>query len=664
MKVLYIFLTTILLAPWQALSEEQEFSLSYPRFRGVKSTGSVASTPMPEALKIREVGVPRPPVNHDAIDIDRRARRAAAETASHAIRVATRGNFEVGFWQGMRRAFDRSRWGHEAHAAGFRDGHYDPEAEALGYRLGRDAAEARSEELALTEVVTQFRDLSREPVLTPRPPFVESSPSLPRLTAPALRSVFELTPYSGPHSVDPWRIYRCASFKELYRGHWREPETGFRHWEKQQRRGSYWHQLNADEKGRFRVVFRYEYAVTMAERAHRLRRAHTQGFHEGWHLGAELNSEWNYRQGYHEGYGVALAEGSDRGFHDTFASRYDAAYRRLFAEWSRQPRPEILDVRLADGNDDGVFEPGERIEVRYEIANYGGASAELPIFYGSGVAAQNAELIVELPRRSVIRSQRPLSLSIDAGTPARTDTSAFVELAGDSVEVPFRVAYPLEIEAPVRFTGHDALAGRASLTVGLINRSRRPVSAQAMLRLEDGQSVSPEAPIGLLDPGASVALRFSVRGLEPLDLLAGEAAFDIEASSRGRLQDRISARAPVLAIRLHDPALVDYLLALARLGGSPADVARAHQLTLRRLRADWQRAVAMEGNPYREDRKRGSAETALGDLVSTFRTHHGSFVEPRVFTDLVPEIEALAADLPGAHPFLRRHLKKLARELG
>ena len=74
--------------------------------------------------------------------------------------------------------------------------------------------------------------------------------------------------------------------------------------------------------------------------------------------------------------------------------------------------------------------------------------------------------------------------------------------------------------------------------------------------------------------------------------------------------------------------------------------------------------MAARGNPYRRDRKRAGAETALGGLVSVFRDHRASFAEPRVFTDLVPQIETLAADLPGAHPFLRSQMKKLARQLG
>ncbi len=672
MRVIYTILTTfLLLAPRIAGSEELE--LRYPRLREVPASRDVAPVPLPEALKIRDAGaVSRPPADHDAVDIDRGARRAAAETVAHASRAAARGNFEVGFWQGMRRAFDDHYLGEDARAAGFRDGHYDPEAEARGRRLGDETAAVRAEELAAAEVEAQFRDLSREPRPSLRPPVVEPSYDLPRLAAPGLRAVFEATPYGGLHALDPWRVYRCTSARDLYRGRWHEPEAGFRHWEKQQRRGSYWHRYDADEKGRFRVVFLYDYSVAIADRGHHLRRTHRRGYRDGWHHGARLKAEWSYRQGYHEGYGVALSEASARAFDESFPRRYEARYRRLFSDWSSQPRAEILRVQLADASDDGVFEPGEEVLARYEIANYGGAGAELSLLLGSALTPEVAELAVELPRRSVLSGLRPLRLRIPGSTPARTETAIFVELTGgssgigahDSYRVPLRVGYPLELESPVRLLGHDAISGRASLAIGLINRSRRRVPAAATLFFADRRAVGPERPAVALDPGETLELRFEAHGLSPLQLLAGEARFAVEASSGGRLHDRLTYRAPVLATRLQDPALVDYLLALARRGGSPSEVARVHELTLDRLRADWQRAVAADGNPYRRDRKQASAETALGSLVVAWRHHRAAFGAPRVFTELAPKIEALAADLPGAHPFLRSQMKKLARQLG
>lgn len=41
-----------------------------------------------------------------------------------------------------------------------------------------------------------------------------------------------------------------------------------------------------------------------------------------------------------------------------------------------------------------------------------------------------------------------------------------------------------------------------------------------------------------------------------------------------------------------------------------------------------------------------------------------SFASPQVFDGLARDVDALAEDLPGAHPVLRKWMKKLAKRLG
>jgi hypothetical protein len=97
---------------------------------------------------------------------------------------------------------------------------------------------------------------------------------------------------------------------------------------------------------------------------------------------------------------------------------------------------------------------------------------------------------------------------------------------------------------------------------------------------------------------------------------------------------------------------------------SEADILAARSLLLRRLRADWRRAVRVLGNPYKQDLAQGGAETALGDLVRTYDELRGEVTRPEVFRGLDVEIVALAEQMPGVHPFLRKSMKRLARRLG
>ena len=94
------------------------------------------------------------------------------------------------------------------------------------------------------------------------------------------------------------------------------------------------------------------------------------------------------------------------------------------------------------------------------------------------------------------------------------------------------------------------------------------------------------------------------------------------------------------------------------------DVTQARSLLMDRMRADWQRAIAMDGNPYKTDFEEGSASTALGELVRALDGSKGGFANRDVFNGAGSDIAALAEDLPGAHPMLRKWMRKLAKRVG
>jgi len=102
-------------------------------------------------------------------------------------------------------------------------------------------------------------------------------------------------------------------------------------------------------------------------------RAWDRGFDDGFAYGAFVQEEWHFRLGYEAGFNEAVARAAsaafDRVFFRSYGELYDAAFRR----WSDNPMPSILGVTLIDGNDDGVFEPGEDVLARYELANFGAA---------------------------------------------------------------------------------------------------------------------------------------------------------------------------------------------------------------------------------------------------------------------------------------------------
>ena len=86
-------------------------------------------------------------------------------------------------------------------------------------------------------------------------------------------------------------------------------------------------------------------------------------------------------------------------------------------------------------------------------------------------------------------------------------------------------------------------------------------------------------------------------------------------------------------------------------------------MLLDRMRADWERACADDGNPYKRDYDEASASTALGELVREISNERSSFASRAVFAGLGSDIATLADTLPGAHPLLRKWMKRLAKRV-
>ena len=130
------------------------------------------------------------------------------------------------------------------------------------------------------------------------------------------------------------------------------------------------------------------------------------------------------------------------------------------------------------------------------------------------------------------------------------------------------------------------------------------------------------------------------------------------------MQDARDLVLPSVALDLASRDLLQFMVELARdPRANRLEIRAARDLLLERLRVDWRAAVRARGNPYKYDHRNAAATTALGDLVRTWERVGRRAARPDVFIGLERDVLALSGDLPGAHPLLRKHLRKLARRL-
>jgi hypothetical protein len=465
---------------------------------------------------------------------------------------------------------------------------------------------------------------------------------------------------------DPWELRQIDSYTVFFDTGWNNWRGAFDRWLADPRRSRPFRALRDEvDRERFKRLFRVEFLRQVARRFDReISPAYDHGFDDGWHYGASIQYEWNFRLGYTEGFDRAASRAAGVAFAAAWATAFDREYRLSFDEWSRSVRPEILAIGITDANADGVFQPGETILVDYELANYGGAAGPVELDLHGPHLDSRLTTRVPLPRRAVLHSSEPLRAGIREGTPVRTRTNVALELGGQVRRLTFLVSHPLEFAGGAETLRIDALSGNAVIEVRVANRSRKPVPvALAMERLDD-RAPTAFRDLGRLAAGGVTCSVFELAGIRPLDLIGGRLAVRFEAESRGARHDALEFRFPALATDLRDDVLLRYMVALSRdPQADPHDISEARALMLSRVRADWKAAVRGRGNPYKEDYRRGRAETALGALVAAYLAEPRRMTRPDVFDGLGGEIEVLARDLPGIHPFLRKYVKKLARRM-
>jgi hypothetical protein len=681
----------LLLAGGDAAAHETKDRVKLDWKRDPKSAAHPVDTSPPPAPAIPQelaaTPAPRPqPAQVGGTGVEAEATRAADEMAAEAVRTwGWREYWRVGFARGVGAALDDPRTGTWDHEAGLRFGRSDPRVRALGDHFANEAAEGIADGDAESRVKERFMDLSKEPRANPVDLAMRTEhrygPAIPEFggpyaTEPVLDEVFAYYPPSratglsreGRRAMDAWRVEpatlaRSDRQTRAYDATWRDPGRAFAAWKERQSRGSAFWRLPPPERERFRAAFneRFESAIRSTD-MRLLNDAWRIGFADGWRYGAAVQSEWAYRRGYAEGFDAGVKETASIAFPYAYEKAYNQAYARWFDEWSHTAHPGIGNVRLTDENGDGVYEPGERALLAIEVVNYGGGFGTFDLIASGADVLQPATVNVRLVGRGRLPESQKLSVQVADRAAPRTRSTVIVAMADARVDTPLYISRPFEVmDAPT--IDADRLAGRVTLSLAVQNTSRR--DAPAVLRVDSttGTSDSKREDLGVVPSGGSKRATVTFAGIHPLDLIGAESRWRVSVVRGEQVDDTREIRMAPVATDLTNPDLLDFMLALAR----TADVSRsdghdARALMMQRLRADWERSADADGNPYRRDFETEGSETVLGQLVRV-REGGRTYASPQVFDGMDRDAEALAEDLPGAHPLLRKWMIKLAKRL-
>lgn len=614
------------------------------------------------------------------VEIFRQARGAAVWTADTLVDDRGRREyFRVGFFEGMLEALRDTALGRRDYRQGEWRGLRDVEARSIGTHTGADAARVEAARNAEIQVVEQFSDLDARPRYLPRTDRPSFVPALPLIAEPTLDEVFADFPLDtfGPAArgreafLRGWRygaarLVDCRTYADFFDARWDDVGVAFQFWNKRPDRSAYYRTLrDAEERRWFEEKFGEVFVQRVATQLpSELSPAFERGASRGWSYGAFARKELEYRKGFRTGFLGSLEEAALVGFHANYPRHHETAYRASFDDWSRNPKLEIGEIWLTDGNGDGVFAPGEQLLVEAELINFGGGHAHLPLRLDGRVLDRSVQRMIDLPPRSITHPERHLQARIAAHTPNRTRTELELVLAESTRQLSLRVSHPLQLRREAWRVRRSDLDGEVMLEVDVANESTRAVDGRLELTTASLPGKIVTRSLGPVEGGQVRRLALEVDGLDPLDLLAGWVELDVALYGGPALHDRSSYDIPDAARDLSNRDLLLFMVRMAhdrREGGGR--VATTRELLMTRLRADWKAAVARNGNPYKFDFRHDGATTALGDLVQTYRSQDPAVRRHPVFAGLSTDVQNLSKGLPGIHPFLRKYLRRLAREL-
>ena len=602
------------------------------------------------------------------------ARRAAMRQVAGP---GVRNYFRVGFYQGMLDALNDERIGRRDFRQGLHDGESDREARRIGRQLGSDAALDLALVDAESAVESQFLDLQTEPVFAPTadvPVWVAPAVDLDVPSVGQLLAEFSLSNY-GPLDrefdlyLNGWdwdseRLYGCPGYSEFYNKDWDSGNRAFRQWQSNPRNARLLRGLSSDDVQRLRVIFADAFVLNIDRLSERkLVPAWSIGMDRGWEYGRFVHEELDYRTGFAKGFRRHASLVAKSVFGPAYLREFDVAYERSFDRWSTTAVPAVGNVRLLDGNDDGVFEPGERIVADVELINFGGAEGRFTATLDGAVLAEVDSKKTQLPRRSTVLRRGLLEVVIGSSVRPRTRAELMVRIGAESKSVQLRINRPLEWVAESLRLSRDNLEGRVRVELDVRNLSTRERSAEVSLTASTREEMGLSQVLNAVRPREEVTVRFDVENLAPLDLIGGRVSLDLFLDADEIEQDRLTAALGETATDLSSRELPRLLRRMIAEGASAIEVTQVRDLLLRRLRADWRDAVRANGNPYKRDYRSGGDLTALGELVQLSSSSPRSSDRSALLGGLSSEVLTLARQLPGPHPLLRKYVRRLARRL-
>ncbi len=330
-------------------------------------------------------------------------------------------------------------------------------------------------------------------------------------------------------------------------------------------------------------------------------------------------------------------ESSTASFRDSFVASYTGNFNSNFQDYLTNPKLSISFDSIVGSENDGIYQPGEAISVKFSVKNFGGVATPLEAYLTGDIiegstqsfnigklksGAFTTALIAKIDPRLQPRQKANLRLHING---LQDDLSETVQRFVEMSDATFRL---------------DVSKGAGEVTASVQNVStvRTPGKVEATLRLNG--KVAAVQELGTIEHGDTAQTVLSFSGIDPLLLIDGSSLdATVTITMEGATMDarNITMRAP-------DPqaALANYFNKLVNDSGMvPAGVSREDRTAAVRNRIlennkDETKAYhkITAARIYRD----AASSTMLGKVVDEFKSNAQSAASRKAYDGLAKEM--------------------------
>lgn len=368
-----------------------------------------------------------------------------------------------------------------------------------------------------------------------------------------------------------------------------------------------------DAKAIFRQSFlnAYNYYVSY-NYSQKLYEGLDQGQAAGEQIGVLLGKRMAQQSGLITAFNEKYQSSSKAAFREAFEQAYMDSFGVTFADYRDNPKLEVLFDEVIGVDSDGILQPGEQIQAKMRIRNYGGRGTPLKIRLEGNVqeTTEMADSVNPLSSKSILT---PVLGKLD--NRLANGASAVVNLRVNDVVASRSETVRRQVQLAGINSTVNATAGSGTVRIAVRNVSTARTAGRVVVRMEvNGQTDQRE--LGMLDPGQTSEAIIDFTGVDPMKIIRDGSIQAKVVVKVGELQVASDA-AQIKPAHLRLEMVRYYNQLVNDRAYTPGGVdrqTRVADLTSMIVRMNHDETKNSYGNPWKDD----ALSTTIGLLVNEY----------------------------------------------